>query len=91
MAMMANFSNANEGLPAGQAAAARAGTWAPRRTGMFNAARKAGNPRSGEYARQARAFMRSGGIACYKVLTPGSLRVGEVVEVMSQTAARRWQ
>ena len=26
MATMANFSNANEGLPAGQAAAARAGT-----------------------------------------------------------------
>ena len=86
MAMRANFSNANAGLPAGQAAAARAGTWAPRRMGMFNVARKAGNARSGEYARQARAFMRSEGIECYKVLTPGSLRVGEVVEVMSQTA-----
>ena len=47
---------------------------------MFNVARKAGNARSGEYARQARAHMRSEGIACYKVLTPGSLMVGDVVE-----------
>ena len=86
MAMRGNFSNANDGLPAGQAATAGAGTWVPRRMGMFNVARKAGNARSGEYARQARAHMRSEGIACYKVLTPGSLRVGEVVEVISQTA-----
>ena len=86
MAMMANFSNANEGLPAGQAAAARAGTWAPWKMGRLSAVRKAGNARAGEYARQAREFMRREGIACYKVLTPGSLRTGEVVETMSQTA-----
>ena len=50
MAMMANFQNPNGGLAAGQAAAASAGTWAPRKMGMFPAPRKAGNTRSGEYA-----------------------------------------
>ena len=65
-------------------AAPSAGTWTPRAPGIFGASRKpgSGNARSGDYAVKARAFMRAEGVACYKIMTPGSLRVDDVVDTM---------
>ena len=86
---MAMISNSNVAVASGAGPARRqaAGTLVPRPRGLVSGLKTSLNPRTGKYAAEARAFMREQGLSCYKMMTPGSTRAKEVMEMLHSNYA----
>ena len=86
---MAMNSNSNVAVASGAGPARRqaAGALVPRPRGLVSGLKASLNPRTGKYAAEARAFMREQGLSCYKLMTLGSTRAKEVMEMLHSNYA----
>ena len=83
------ISNSNVAVASGRGPAhgQAAGTLLPRPRGLVSGLKASQNPRTGKYAAEARSFMREQGLSCYKMMTPGSTRAKEVMEMLHSNYA----